>query len=656
VAQLSGFDPEFDLRLRALGTAAREAGYDPRIVSGYRSNTDQARAIDSVSRNVLGRPASFVEYSRGIPGYAAPVGHSKHQTGQAADFATGPALDWLHANARRYGVSFPIKTDRVHAQTDTGFYGPVQDPQAREPTAPMFTTGPTGSPAPIETGSVPQRAAPTGAPPMAAPQQSGGMGLLASLQNGMLSPLFQSGAAMFSAASNGKDIGTGFVAGGEAAQRAIQGQTAQRKAQRDMAQQDSRDRLWSQITSGKPPAWASNLPPGTLDLAQALGPDAGSNLITQLIKNNADRDLDERRLAISERNADRLAQPEIVRQMAAAGIDPASPEGQQIIRNSIKGGGPLDQMISQLLSPGAAPAAGSPPSPVQPQSFDGGGQPPGVSPVSMPGGGGDPNLIPVQTGSTSPAAPAQPAAPAPTGGQTVNVFGQQMPVERARMLAQAFAAQGKGDLGKMIMDQITAGSIGKEGQNELDKKMIAASDNLTNLAAIKSQFKPEYQQIETRLKMKWAGLKDKFSKDGLPPEEAQNLRDYAAYRADAFDTVNTYVRSITGAAMTDAEAQRILQAIPKPGEGIFDGDSPNEFQSKLDGALRKTTLALARYTYAKNNGKDWQFIGLNQMENIVKTEAKKKAAELRGQGVPPDQLKPLIQRHMHQNFGVDLDI
>lgn len=115
------------------------------------------------------------------------------------------------------------------------------------------------------------------------PQPRGGfLGLIDALQGGMSSPLFQSGAAMYSAASQGKDIGTGFLMGGEAAGRAAKSQAEQARMQRETMAQQQRDQMWQQLTSGQTPAWASGLPAGTLDLAKALGPEAGLELVSRL--------------------------------------------------------------------------------------------------------------------------------------------------------------------------------------------------------------------------------------------------------------------------------------------------------------------------------------------------------------------------------------
>ena len=133
---------------------------------------------------------------------------------------------------------------------------------------------------------------PTGAPPMADPYQKpqprgGFLGLLDGLQSGVSSPLFQSGAAMYSAASQGKDIGTGFLMGGEAAGRASQQQMQQTKMRREMDIEQRQQQMWDDMTGGKVPPWATGLPQGTLELARALGPVAGPKLVSEMVVKQA---------------------------------------------------------------------------------------------------------------------------------------------------------------------------------------------------------------------------------------------------------------------------------------------------------------------------------------------------------------------------------
>lgn len=167
---MTSFDPDFQARLDALVMGAKGAGFDPRIESGFRSPTDQVRAINQVARRIYGRPASMAELVRGIPGYAAAPGQSRHQSGQAADFRSGPSLDWMRANAGRYGVGFPIPTDAGHAEARGPVPGPVQsdvtDPSAIDQSPAQMAMRGGGGGAPAVTGSLP---APAGSPPMQPP-------------------------------------------------------------------------------------------------------------------------------------------------------------------------------------------------------------------------------------------------------------------------------------------------------------------------------------------------------------------------------------------------------------------------------------------------------------------------------------------------------
>ena len=146
-------DPEFDRRIRALVTAGQSGGKSLNFESVYRSPQDQARAINSVSMNVNKRPASIVDYARGIPGYAAPVGGSMHQKGLAADLAGG-GVGWARENAANYGIRFPESlrgTDPNHAEIDPKFWGPVQDPRDAAATAAA------ASAPPIKVAEIPAR-------------------------------------------------------------------------------------------------------------------------------------------------------------------------------------------------------------------------------------------------------------------------------------------------------------------------------------------------------------------------------------------------------------------------------------------------------------------------------------------------------------------
>lgn len=326
--------------------------------------------------------------------------------------------------------------------------------------------------------------------------------------------------------------------------------------------------------------------------------------------------------------------PEGRAQMAQQyGIQPGSPEYQQfVLTGAIKPPDEIMQMVTGMMKQGQQQA------PAQPQQ-------PRVIPQSFEGGASDPNLIQVQQAG----APAQ--APANAAQMADTPIGQMDPAV-AKKFAFALAVKGKGEAGKMMMESADPQKLGKEGQNEIDKKLVQGMDSLANLQSISTQFRPEFQQFETRFGMSWKSLKDKVGM--LPPQERAGLQAYAAYKADAIDAFNTYIKGVTGAAMTESEAKRIQAAFPKAGEGIFDGDSPTEFKAKLDQALFKTKMAQARYMYAKQGGQNWQSIGLEQFSARVYQEGKQLEQGFLKQGMRPKDADQAVRQKMKQRYGIDL--
>lgn len=323
----------------------------------------------------------------------------------------------------------------------------------------------------------------------------------------------------------------------------------------------------------------------------------------------------------------------------------------------------VNEAIAKMLSDGGgggmpapgAPQAGGMPQPGQPpmsQPPQGGVQPQSFAPQAP---GGDPNLVLAQTapqpmpGGPPQAAPQQDMVQTPYGPRTRD---QARKMAGAMLLSPQYAAAGKA-----ILDSMGTGDrLGKEGANEIDKKMIAASENLTNLSSVREQFRPEFQQIENRLGMAWTAFADKFKagKSFIKPEDREQLEAFAAYRSDALDTMNNYIKAITGAAMTDGEARRILGALPAVGEGVFDGDGPTSFKSKLDAAFDKTAAAVARYRYAKNEGKDWQTIGIEQMKSIVRNRGRQIESEMIRANPNMDRsaLPQAVTAKIKQEFGI----
>lgn len=143
-----------------------------------------------------------------------------------------------------------------------------------------------------------------------------------------------------------------------------------------------------------------------------------------------------------------------------------------------------------------------------------------------------------------------------------------------------------------------------DGAQPLDKANIKAiqmeyikgTRTLDTLEEIKASYRPEFQQIPTRINNLWLSGKEKLGAN-LSGDEVKQLQDFSIYRQNAINAVNNYIRDITGAQMSVAEAERLAKALPQPGVGIFDGDSPTVFKAKLDNAIRQIELIRQRNAY-----------------------------------------------------------
>lgn len=646
---MATLDPEFDRRLRALLTAGGEAGYNPQVASGYRTESDQARAIDGQAQKVYGRPASVVDYARGIPGYAAPVGGSMHERGQAADLS-GNGVDWARQNAASYGIRFPESlrgTDPNHAEIDPKFWGPVQDPRDRAatmaaaqaepqapgtPAQPMMARapveipaskggiGPNGTPNPPQVaGYQPDRSGrmslgmttPAGSDPRMAPQpeQSGGLlgGIAKFATNTFTNPLFQAGAAMVNAGSRGTNVGGGFLEGANAAAQASERQQADAKRQREVASEQSRAALWQDMVTNPNPVWAKEIDPGTMQLARVMGPVDGMNLIMGLVQKNQVGQLD------------RMNYDEKVRKN---NIDAAAAEAQRLEAQNMNNER-RDMMRSQtelrrqqMEQEAAAarrraeflgedpPAAAAPaqPRPV-PQA------PPVMTPRRMSDEvqPADPMLIPTQA-VTPPSAPV-PAAPAPAADppkmvqttrgpmtpQQAREFGTRMLIDpELRAVGQSYIKQA---------DAIEeAGGLTNGAKTEVDKTLVSAVGSLGRVMDLAKDFDPKYLKIAYRGKQ---AFNDVYSKFGdLSPEAEADQNRYVQFRSEAVRHVSTLLKELSGAAVTQQELDRALLAEPNAGSGgwldVFAADGPPKFKAKLEASIQFSRKAIARANYLRN--------------------------------------------------------
>jgi hypothetical protein len=157
----------------------------------------------------------------------------------------------------------------------------------------------------------------------------------------------------------------------------------------------------------------------------------------------------------------------------------------------------------------------------------------------------------------------------------------------------------------------TTFTIGGSGSDNMEKKskgtieqnILNSSYNYETFKEIKKLYRPEFSQIDTKLAVKWAKWKEAGGEWtealGLEvsDEEKQLIEDYSKWEQKSWEATNQYIKSITGAQMSEAEAERILKGFADPRKF-----SPTEYQSKLNGILDSARKSTIRYNLILRSG------------------------------------------------------
>lgn len=196
-----------------------------------------------------------------------------------------------------------------------------------------------------------------------------------------------------------------------------------------------------------------------------------------------------------------------------------------------------------------------------------------------------------------------------------------------------------------------ATGFGKTAKNKAEEKLFDTTESLSRLTAIEGLAKPEFQEMGTKWGMWSKALKEKAGYK-LNENEKKSLEDFSKYRRRAYEHLNKYLNEISGAAITEQEARRLLKTLPDPGENIWDGDSPTEFKAKLEDAMQSARWAIARYNYAMKNGLNWKTISLENMPEIVNERASQIEAEVKRPGMDAGTVRQEVKKRLAAEFGV----
>ena len=136
-------------------------------------------------------------------------------------------------------------------------------------------------------------------------------------------------------------------------------------------------------------------------------------------------------------------------------------------------------------------------------------------------------------------------------------------------------------------------SMEKTTKKNIETMLINNSLNFEGFKEIASLYRPEFSTIPTRWKV-WHkkiqdGLGDWSPFGEISAEDKKLISDYSKWEQKSWEMTNAYIKSITGAQMSEKEAERILKGFADPRKF-----SPTEYQAKLEGILENALFSTIR--------------------------------------------------------------
>jgi len=160
-------------------------------------------------------------------------------------------------------------------------------------------------------------------------------------------------------------------------------------------------------------------------------------------------------------------------------------------------------------------------------------------------------------------------------------------------------------------DPSKAPSEGPEGEmqkkvvQDLQTKLVESKTQSDKLFSLLNKFDPSFLTYGGKINSKLLELKDKVGVTPLAPEEQQFLESFSAFEQEAAEGLNLYIKYITGAQMSEAEAQRLKLGYPNL------EDSPVQFQTKLTNLALNNELSIARTNFFIKNKQMFIDKGIN---------------------------------------------
>jgi|TARA_R110000822_G_scaffold117610_2_gene249986 hypothetical protein len=157
----------------------------------------------------------------------------------------------------------------------------------------------------------------------------------------------------------------------------------------------------------------------------------------------------------------------------------------------------------------------------------------------------------------------------------------------------------------------------------LETMIINNSLNFESFKDIASKYRKEFSTLPIKTKVWYKkiqeGLGDWSPFGDISDDDKQLIKDYTAWEQASYEAVNKYIKSITGAQMSEREADRIMK-----GFANVKDLSPTAYETKLNGILENALFSTIRSNLILRKGLN---IPVDQYESIMHLGSVRKVLE-----------------------------
>lgn len=197
--------------------------------------------------------------------------------------------------------------------------------------------------------------------------------------------------------------------------------------------------------------------------------------------------------------------------------------------------------------------------------------------------------------------------------------------------------------------------ITKSTQTDIQKQLIEANSTYSDLRSTINKYDDKFLMGKDKLGFNITAFKEKWDLGKVSEQEKQQLSEYTSFKRDSISSLNNYIKNITGAAMSEQEAERLMKGMPNPGVNMFDGDSPTEFKSKMGATLQGLDRVIARSNYVLKNGlKSVYAVPLGSMGSIIDKRGEEIESEMKRTypDKPSKEIQSMTAGVLSKEFGI----